>query len=263
MSWISNLSARNWRHINVGLIIILSALLILWPAPITSRVARFTLNTFHLPFIVVKTSLQDLRVSHEENRRLDDSLTELSVRLDLLTEEARENRRLREMLRFDRPAAYELLPARVLEISSEKPPRSALIDKGTVDLVMADQPVINRNGLVGRILEVLPEKARVQLLTDPENRVAARIASNREMGVVRYLPGDGLVLADFPNQGRVEIGDTVISSGLGGVYPSGLRIGVVTEVNRPDNRPDCEVRLRMCAHLESVEELFVLRPESP
>jgi len=263
MSWISNLSARNWRHINLGLIIILSAVLIVWPVKVTSHLATATINTFHLPFIAIKTSLQDLSAVHEENQRLSDSLTQLTAQLDQFLEDAHENVRLREMLRFEPPAAYELLPARVLEISGERPPRSALIDKGTLDSVLADQPVINRNGLVGRILEILPEKARVQLLTDPENRVAARIASNREMGIVRYLPGEGLVLADFPNQGQVEVGDTVISSGLGGVYPSGLRIGTVTEVTRPDNRPDCEVRLRMCAHLQSVEEVFVVRPENP
>ncbi len=261
MSWFSNLSPKNWRLINLGLVVLLSAVLIVIPT-VYLGVGSFALRTVHSPFLALELVVKELRDVNEDNRNLIESLTVYTLEIEMLQEDARENERLRQALMFERPAARELLPARVLEVSGGRPPRSVLIDKGLVDSVKVHQTVINREGLVGQIVEVMEDKAVVQLLTDPENRVAARIASSRERGIVRFQPGVGLILDYFPNQGHVQVGDTVISSGLGRNYPVGLKVATVAEVNRPENRPDCDVRLTMCANLQSIEELFVLLPES-
>jgi rod shape-determining protein MreC len=220
------------------------------------------LGVFHSPFLALELVVEGLTTVSVESHTLINTVTEYSLQIQMLQEDARENVRLRQALMFDRPAARELLPARVLEVSGGRPPRSVLIDRGAVDSVKVHQTVINREGLIGQVLVVMEHTAVVQLLTDPENRVAARIASGRERGIVRFQPGQGLILDYFPNQGQVQVGDTVISSGLGKNYPVGLRIATVIEVVRPENRPDCDVRLKMCANLRSIEELFVLLPES-
>ena len=101
----------------------------------------------------------------------------------------------------------------------------------------------------------------VQLLTDPANRIASRIQRSRDMGIAKYRQGEGMILDNFPVQGEIIVGDTVISSGLGQVYPSGLKIGIVTSVERGPDEVFCRVRMKTSADFGRLDELFVLRPE--
>ena len=66
----------------------------------------------------------------------------------------------------------------------------------------------------------------------------------------------------MPIQGSINVGDTVLSSGLGGIYPPGLIVGFVESVERPEEEPFCEVRLKPAPDFRSLEELFILRSES-
>jgi rod shape-determining protein MreC len=103
----------------------------------------------------------------------------------------------------------------------------------------------------------------VQLLTDPANRVAARVAESREMGIVHFRLSEGMILDNFPIQGVASPGDLILTSGLGGVYPSGLLVGTVTSIERPQDAVFCNVRVEPSANFNSLEELFVLLPEQP
>ncbi len=81
------------------------------------------------------------------------------------------------------------------------------------------------------------------------------------MGIVKYKMSGGMILDNFPLHGSIVVGDTVISSGLGGVYPSGLIVGYVTEVERDETEPFCHVKLTPAVNFHSVEEVFVLMTE--
>ena len=260
MSWISGLSYKTWRSFHLGLVVALSLVLVWGPGEFDGRLSNILVTGFYSPFSVIRTSVLELASVSSDNSRLREALAEVSLRLSIYEDAARENARLRSVLGFEPPAGYRLLPAQVISVTGEGVPVSALINRGTVDSICRHMPVMNQSGLVGRIEEVSADYARVQLLTDPRNRVAARVASSREMGIVRFLPTEGMVLASFPNQGRVAVGDTVISSGLGGIYPAGLAVGVVTSVERPENRPHSRVTLAPAASYRSIEELFVLMP---
>ena len=89
----------------------------------------------------------------------------------------------------------------------------------------------------------------------------ARIAQSREMGIIRFTISDGMILDNFPVQGTVNVNDTVLSSGLGRVYPPGLRVGVVSSVVRPELEPFCEITVTPFVNFHSLDELFVLRVE--
>ena len=118
-------------------------------------------------------------------------------------------------------------------------------------------------GLVGRIKKVTPNYSVVQLLTDPTHRVAARVINSkeREMGIVRYLPSEGLVLDNLPNQCVASVGDIVLSSGLGMVFPENLKVGTIKEIERPENKPFARAMLQPSVNFHSIEELFVIMPE--
>jgi rod shape-determining protein MreC len=100
-------------------------------------------------------------------------------------------------------------------------------------------------------------------LTDPVNRVAVRVADSREMGIARFTTRVGMILDNFPIQGDIKVNDRILSSGLGGVYPPGLLVGQVSRVERPAESPFCEVWIDATANFNSLEEMFLLRPDTP
>jgi len=262
MNLISNLSHKNWRTVNLALAAILALGIVFGKTSVAPTLSDALLSTLYYPFHLVKSYVVELSQVNDVNQQLATELTQARLQLAFMGEIQRENARLRNNADFEQPPRFKLLNARVVAVTGNGLPVSATINRGSRDSVQLNWPVINRSGLVGRISSVTPDFAHVQLLTDPRNRVAARIASSREMGIVRHVPGIGMTLASFPNQGNVSLGDTVISSGLGGIYPSGLQVGIVSSIVRPDNLPYAEVELTPSANFRSIEQLFVLIPEN-
>ncbi|MCK4605963.1 MAG: rod shape-determining protein MreC [candidate division Zixibacteria bacterium] len=258
----SNLSYKSIRNAHFAVVLVLAVVLIIGQPAVNGLVSQVILDGFYYPFFHIKKLLTEVKTVSAENDQLRSWVAKSSVELSFLEEAARENIRLRSILGFEQQPGYRLLPATVVSVTGGRMPISATINRGLADSVKVQQPVINQVGLVGRIQEVMPGYAKVQLLTDPLNRVAARVASGREMGIVRYLVSEGMVLDNFPNQGIVRPGDTILSSGLGRVYPPGLKVGTVREIFRPENKPYSEIRLEPAVNFHSLEELFVLMPET-
>ncbi|HUV30996.1 MAG TPA: rod shape-determining protein MreC [Acidobacteriota bacterium] len=261
MKWISGTLSRHWRNVHFIAVIVLSALLTFGSQRFNGYVSQTALVVFYQPFAKIKRSVEELSAVNAENHRLRQSLVEASLRLSELEEMKLENIRLRSVLGFEPPPGYKLLPARVLSVSGERMPVSAVINRGYHDSVFVDQTLINQEGLIGRIVAVMPDNATVQLLTDPANRTAVRVTSSREMGIVKYVASEGMILDNFPIQGQISEGELVISSGLGGIYPAGLVVGTVASIRRPEDEPFCKVRLTPAANFSSLEELFILRPD--
>ncbi len=261
MSWISTQFARHWRNIHITIIVLLSALVLFGPPTIHTVLNQAIIGGFYYPFYRLKAGWELLLTEAETNAKLQQSLIEASLQISLYEEALRENARLRAALGFEPPPGYHLVPAKVISVSEYQLPVSVIINRGMRDSLTVNQPVINQEGLIGRISEITPDFAIVQLLTDPSNRVAARVASSREMGIVKYKLKEGMVLDNFPLHGTIAPGDTIISSGLGGVYPPGLIVGTVVKVNRDESKPFCRVNLQPAANFHSIEELFVLKPD--
>lgn len=258
MRWISNLFSRYWRNVHFISVLLLSLLLILGGRQVTSLVSGAITTVFYVPFAEIKNTVLALSSVNEENARLQLALVQATARMVQLEEMERENARLRAVLGFTPPEHYSLLPAEVISVTGDHVSLAAVINRGSNDSVWVDQPLINEQGLIGRVVSVAPNSATVQLLTDPKARVAVRVAESREMGIVKYRIPDGMILDNFPIQGSIKEGDLIISSGLGGIYPPGLVVGTVTSVERPEEEPFCNVRLQPAANFNSLEELFIL-----
>jgi len=113
--------------------------------------------------------------------------------------------------------------------------RYVTINVGTLQGVKVGMPVVsNGPGLVGRIAQVGPRTAKVQLLTDPESAVAALLQTSRVTGLVVGKPDSTLRMEYIPQEESISVGDIVLTSGLGGVMPKGLVIGQVAEVQQMD-----------------------------
>jgi len=285
MNWISNLFSRYGRNVHLITIAILSVVLTYGgytigdrhgdaPASLDDRqsltddpppfnvnrlLADGLITVFYYPFHRIENSVADLIRVQEENREYHEALVEVSVRLSMLEEARLENDRLRDILGFDPPPTYTLLPAEVVSITGEIVPVSATINRGAEDSVFVNQPIINQDGLIGRVSTVMPHYATIQLLTDPANRVASRLVTSRDMGIAKYVVGEGLILDNFPVQAEVREGDRVVSSGLGGVYPAGLKVGAVRSVFREEEAVFTTVHLDPAVDFLRLDELFILR----
>ena len=259
MGWISNSITRQRRTLHIGAVILLSGILIIGGTPINRWVGQVVFTGFYYPFFKIRNSVEELYQVSQENHRLRQSLVEASVAISMHEEARRENDRFRSVLGYDPPPGYTLLPAKVMSVYGNRQPILATINRGAHDSVLVDQPVINQEGLIGRVVAVTADYATVQLLTHPANRVAARVGESREMGIVKYSADEGMTLDNLPVQSRIAVGDLILSSGLGGIYPTGLKVGTVLDVARLEDEPFCRVQIRPLANFNSIEELFILK----
>ncbi len=259
MNWFTNLFARHWRNVHLSVISVFIVILIVGQSTVNPFLRQITVGTFYWPFASIKNAYLEYRSVAAENKNLREKLVETSTTLAMYEEAARENVRLRSVLGFEPPPGYSLIPAEIVSISGEYIPISAVINKGSRDSLKIDLPVINQQGLIGRISSVSANTAVVQLLTDPSNRVAARVAESREMGIIKYSAVNGMMLDNFPIGGDIKVGDLLLSSGLGGVYPSGLKVGTIDEVELPEHEVFAKVKVKPAVNFYSIDELFILK----
>lgn len=146
--------------------------------------------------------------------------------------------------------------SRVIADSSGAFVRSVLIDAGTDKSIKSGHPVINGEGLVGRVIEAGPKASRVLLLTDLNSRVPVTIGVSGVRGVLSGDNGPQPRILFLPQDAKISVGDDVATSGTGGLFPRGLRIG---KIAGDGDRPRVELR----AHLDSLEYLSVLFFDDP
>jgi len=156
-----------------------------------------------------------------------------------LQEVERENQRLRALLSFaeTRPG-IELrggqIIARVIGRDSNNFLNFVMVDLGSQQGIEVGMPVMNNQGLVGRVSEVTSTSSKVLLINDPLSTVNAVLQSSRLTGVVKGAVGGDPVMGFIPQGTLVGVGEVVLTSGMGGHFPRGIPIGQVTEVRQRD-----------------------------
>jgi rod shape-determining protein MreC len=261
MSWMTSVFARYWRNLHLAVVAALSVLLILHSFGADGLVSQAIIGSVYYPFFKLRAAVTDFVGVRDENERLNRALVEASIRLSQFDEIRRENERLREIIQFQSPTSYKIIPARVIAVAGTRFPTGATLNRGSADGIIANLPIINQYGLIGRVIGVESHTATAQFLSDPANRVAVRLSQSREMGIIRYSPATGFMMDNFPTAGSITEGDTVVSSGLGGVYPAGLMVGRVVTIERPVDIPFCEVTIEPMVNFNALEEVFVIKSE--
>ena len=193
-----------------------------------------------------------------ENKRLRKRLSEMSIRLADLNSSGAECQRLRRMLGFREKSEYRLIVAEVVGINPDMGVRGMLLNVGQDDGVEINHAVIIPDGVVGRIYRVGKGSSAVQLLLDPNIGIAGRLVGNREDGIVHAAGGRKLKLDGIPVTVEVSMGDSVITSGLGGLFPPGLLIGYTGRVQHSASDWLWEVIIDPAVNFGSLDELFVI-----
>ena len=207
------------------------------------------------------------RETYRKNRQLEERVRYLETLLQERSHLAREAERLRDVL-----GLREILPMRTqvaTVISRDGVPwfRSLTIDRGTTSGVTLNAPVMSPTGVVGRVIAVGPNAARVQVLLDRDSGAGVVVERTRVSGVVSgqvvqpEAGADDLILKYVPERAEIAEGDVVVTSGADGIYPKGLVVGRVSYVGK-GSALFHEVRVQPSARFDRLEEvLVVLREE--
>jgi len=174
-------------------------------------------------YIPTVKSRRDLEKQNQELRAANNNLR---LQVQRFSEVSRENLRTS---RFKDYPNHRTIGARVIGRDTGNWWKSIQIDRGSNDGIRPNQAVINADGIVGKTIAVTRGESRVLLLTDPNCKASALLQDNREAGVVAGVDGvqPRLQMTYVSRQAVVRLGDNVISSGLGGVFPKGVSIGTV------------------------------------
>ena len=272
MSVLLRLLARYRRAVILTTALVLSFLLMTLQVRHETAVVTFTRQALLFvvsPFIkVTSATIQgvtatwrdyvDLRALREENKRLQLETTTLKRRLEQLQDQALETQRLERLLAMRQASRAEFLTARVVGKDATNWFKTILLDRGSADGIRRNQPVLAPDGLVGRVVEVTPNSARVQLLTDPVSAVGGLIQRTRVTGIVSGNLGAGARVRYLPLMADVAVGDEVVTSGMGGVFPKGILIGRITSVERKSGALFQEATLQSGVDLSRLEEVLIL-----
>lgn len=193
-------------------------------------------------------TLSDLR---EENERLLAKNAELQ-------EEAQAAKRLQDLLGLQSSYSLQSTAARIISTSTDSWSRTVVIDRGSSSGLAIGMPVTNSSGAIGQIIECGPTSATVRLIADESSSVSALVQSSRAQGVLKGSAGGTLHLTLIATDQSVSVGDSVVTSGLGGVYPKGLPLGRVLSVNKNDGDLYYTIVVEPPSSAESFEEVLVI-----
>jgi rod shape-determining protein MreC len=225
--------------------------------------SRALVSTVFYPFHQGASFLTSLARTSQENARLRRLLVGLSEENSALRQSRYENEFLRGLLRFSSQSSFEVVPARVIGWDLGSGDSYVLLDRGAPSGIAAKAPVIVPEGLVGRVIQSNSATAMVATLFSPGMKVGGRVERSQVLGVVECREGLQLFLDRVPVREDVRAGDMVVTSGLGGIFPSGLRIGRVEEVSVNPHGFFLDVRVSPAVDLFRLASVLVvsgLRP---
>ena len=206
----------------------------------------------------------DMKDMQEENIELKEEISALSTRVRDMEGYEQENERLRQLLELkSNQPEYDMVGCEVIAKEPGNWFDYFTIDKGTNDGIQKNDPVVSGAGLVGHVTEVGANWARVQGIIDSESSVGAKITRTQDFAIA---DGD-LALADsgrcklsyVTQNSSLVLGDAVVTSGLGGVYPEGLLIGTVSEIKSDSLGYSQYAVIDTAVDFERVQEVLVIR----
>jgi rod shape-determining protein MreC len=199
----------------------------------------------------------------EELRRRNQSLSEdnliLKARLQQLEALEAENMRLRDLLGSSFKIGDRVLIAELLSVDLDPYRQQVLVNKGSSSGVFVGQPVLDANAVMGQVVRVNPLSATVLLITDATHGLPVQVNRN---GLRTVAQGTGFInrleLPHLPKNADVEVGDLLVTSGLGGHFPPGYPVARVAEVRQDPGNAFATVVAEPTARLDRSREVLLV-----
>ena len=209
----------------------------------------------------------ELRRASTENQQLHRQIDQMQTELRDTRERAAAAARLEALFKLNEKSAYQTVVARVIARDPSMWFDSVTIDKGRWAGIEVNMPVVTPGGIVGRVISTSPLSAQVMLVTDEKSGAGAivgQLGQSTAMGSVKGMGENGLLEMRYVSgMEKVQVGDTVTTTGQDAIYPQGYTVGEVVEV-KPGSATQAQIiRIRPGAGLERLKEVAVLMYHPP
>jgi rod shape-determining protein MreC len=199
----------------------------------------------------------------KENKALKKRLAELQEENHRIREMKLANERLRELLLFREKNSPSMIGAEVIGQDPSSWFKSITIDKGERDGVKKGMAVVSPAGVIGQILKTAPGYATVLLITDYNSAIDSIVERTRAKAIVEGMGENRCQLKYLRRAEEVALGDVVVTSGLGGNFPKGLRVGEIKKVDKKGHGVFQFAELVPSVDMTQLEEVFVILESSP
>ncbi|MEI7636416.1 MAG: rod shape-determining protein MreC [Syntrophus sp. (in: bacteria)] len=194
----------------------------------------------------------------EENRRLKRDNDQLKNQLLRYQEGYLEGLRLQRLLTLKEQTGYVSMTARVIGIDQKALIKTILINKGTFQGIRNGLPVMNEQGVLGRIIETSWHVSRVLLISDGNSNIDALVQGTRVQGMLQGSGTMRCVLKYIAKTEEVKAGDLVVSSGMTEIFPKGLLLGTVIRADKKDSGLFQRIEVVPAVDFSRLEEVLVL-----
>ena len=194
----------------------------------------------------------------QDNRDLKKKINELKAELILYQEGYLESQRLKKLLSLRDNYYYNFISASVIGREPAALSRTIMINKGSTHGLKMGMPVIAPPGLVGRLTDVSWHASKVLLFIDESSNIDVILQRTRTQGIIRGAGSRGCILKYISKTQDVKEGEVVVSSGIGGVFPKGLLVGVISRVDRQDAGLFLKINITPFVDFSKLEEVLVL-----
>ena len=200
-------------------------------------------------------SLISIRRDHS---KLKDQINRFKAQETLFKEVLLENQRLRTLLNFRKKIENKVIAAEVTGRDSSKWFNTIVVNRGKSSGVKVNYPVIVPQGIVGQVIEVSGGYSKVLLITDRMSGVDSLVQETRVRGIVAGTGENLCELKYLLRKFGVKAGDHIITSGMGGIFPKGLRVGSVVEVKKKSSGIFQSVKVQPFVDFEKLEEVLII-----
>ena len=199
---------------------------------------------------------------HHENTQLKNEIHVLKMANSRYRELLATQGRLEELLQFKQTINRPVLAAQVIGLDPTGWFKSVIIDKGKWAGLRLDMPVVNAFGVVGRVVSVSSNYSKVLLIIDQNSAVDCLVQRSRDRGMLKGLMSEICKLDYVAKSNDITVGDIVVTSGLGGVFPKGLPVGRILDVKEISGELFKDIKIRTAVDFSKLEEVLVILEES-
>lgn len=214
------------------------------------------------PFEKSITFIKNIFGLYRKNTALRNEIATISLEIQRCANIKRENRILRELYGFKPMFDFNLIHCEIIGKSPGLYNKSLIIDGGLEDGIGKNMPVISANGLVGKIIETTQKSSELSTLYNRNFFVSAIDLRSRVQGIVKWQREKVLILDDVPLHSDVKVEDTLLTSGMGGVFPKGIFIGRVTKVKESPKEIVMHIEIEPFVDFSLLESVFAITESS-
>ncbi|MGM0507734.1 MAG: rod shape-determining protein MreC [Fusobacteriota bacterium] len=177
------------------------------------------------------------------------------LKLEKLKEE---NERLKEILNLKKESDMNFIVANVVYRESMDIYRELIIDKGKKDSIKINMPVLHKDAIIGRVTDVYEESSKVSLITKHNFKISVLTENEKNLGILKGNNGKKLSLQNIIIDSKIKKGDKLISSGMSNIYPKGISVGIVDNVEDDENNIFKEIEVRLPYNILDLNEVMIL-----